>query len=157
VRRTPLGFYVASVFAAVFCTCMVAAVLALDYGRGVTNPLWETILARAAAALLAVLSAVAAEALWRARPWAWRASRTLAVAYVTVVIVPCLMYGLYGLMVAFPVLLFSAVVLVPLLMYIRDRSAQLFGTPRIRRPTPIPSAPPVRVPVPAGRRAAPWW
>jgi len=153
-RRTPLGFYVASIVAATFCTCMVTAVLALDYegGGGMDGEL-VTIAARAAAALLAVLSAVAAEALWRARPWAWRASRTLALAYAAAVLVPCLMAGMTGLLIGFGILACSAIVVVPLLMYIRDRSAQLFGTPRIHHPPP----PPLRMQVPAGRRAAPWW
>jgi hypothetical protein len=155
--RTPFGFYVASIFAATFGALMAFATVALDVDDG--NMLLEVLLARAAAALLAALSAVAAEALWRARPWAWRASRTLAATYAGVVTIYfVVMYQLYGLFQALAVLIFSSVVVWPLLAYIRNRSTLLFGTPPVhpsvaRAPLHTPPPPPL----PAGRRPPPWW
>ena len=61
--------------------------------------------------------------------------------------------GMEGLWVAFWGLFFSAWVVLPILLYVRDRSSTLFGTPL--RPRPAPPRPTAH-PVPAGRRQ-PWW
>jgi len=163
--RTPTGFYLAALCVAAFGALM-AGILALGLdGEGT----WHTLLGRASAALLGALSALAAEALWRARPWAWRASRTLAGSYVAVVAVLCIAIGeAAAVFVALGILIPSAMVVAPLLMYIRNRSADLFGTPFIPRPpvyrgAPHPSAsalhrpPPPPPPLPPGRRPPPWW
>jgi len=164
--RTPTGFYVASVCAAAFGVLMAMAGLVMDDGGG---PGWGAIPGRAAAGLLAALSAVAAEALWRARPWAWRASRALAVTYAALVVTVCAAIGeTAAVFVALWILIPSAMVVAPLLMYIRNRSADLFGTPFIPRPpvhppAPYPPAsalhrpPPPPPPLPPGRRPPPWW
>lgn len=161
--RTPVGFYVAAIFAATFGALMALAVLALD---GESWHPWETVLLRGPAAVLAALSAVAAEALWRARPWAWRASLALALAYGALVTLICVvMRELQGVFAAIWILLVSAPVVVPLLLYIRNRSADLFGTPFVRRPavyatppvSPPLHRPPPPPPLPTGQRPPPWW
>lgn len=163
--RTPTGFYVASVCAASFGALMAVMVLLMDQGDGLV---WRAIPGRAAAALLAALSGVAAEALWRARPWAWRASLALAVAYAALVTLFSVVGNEGGLVAALWILISSGVVVVPLLMYIRSRSAALFGTPPVRypvhrplpygpQPPPLHRPPPPPPPLPAGRRPPPWW
>lgn len=136
--HTPGGFYFVAI-----CAAAVGAFMA--------PMLWvpdEWLPVRAAAALLAALSGVAAEALWRARPWAYRATLTLALAYAAVVIMESLTaYGRNSLSEAFWILFLSAWVVLPIVLYVRERSAALFGTP----PQPRP-APPRPHPVPAGRR-----
>ena len=154
--RTPAGFYFVSVCAAAFGAIM-AMVAGLMENLG--NP-EETILIRAVAGLLACLSGVAAEALWRARPWAYRASLVLALAYAAAVTQLSLgLEGVDGLMAAFWILLFSAWVVVPTLAYVNDRSNRLFGPRRPRSPVPPSPAPPrpVARPVPPGVRQQPWW
>jgi hypothetical protein len=149
--RTPAGFYFVSMCAAAFGGCM-ALVAALMENLGSPR---ETLLVRALAGLLACLSGVAAEALWNARPWAYRASLALALVYAAAVTLLTLaVEGVGGLMVAFWILFFSAWVVVPIMMYVRNRSSTLFGTPR--PPSPVP---PRRVtrPVPPGGRQQPWW
>jgi hypothetical protein len=149
--RTPAGFYFASVCAAGFGAMMALGFLAADQPGG---SVLETFAARAATALLAALAAVAAEALWNARPWAYRATLALALAYTASVTLLCMgIGGLPGLWAAFGILFFSAWVVLPIVLYVRDRSSTLFGTPR--RPRPAPHRPVAR-PVPAGRRQ-PWW
>ncbi len=98
-------------------------------------PGWE-LPVRAVAALLAALSGVAAEALWRARPWAYRATLTLALAYATVVTIGSLTdYG-DGVSEAFRTLFFSSWLVLPIVLYVRERSSALFGTPPQPRPAP---------------------
>ena len=156
--RTPDGFYVASICAAAFGGCMAVVAGPME---NLGHP-WETVLTRALAGLLACLSGVAAEALWNARPWAYRASLALALAYAAAVTLLTLaVEGAGGLMVAFWILFVSAWVVVPIVMYVRNRSATLFGTPRPpgpRRPSPAPPSPvvrPVARPVPPGGRQQP--
>lgn len=146
--RTPAGFYFASMCAAAFGTCMgLVAGLMENLGHP-----WETVLIRALAGLLACLSGVAAEALWNARPWAYRASLALALAYAAAVTLLALAAeGAGGLMVAFWILFFSAWVVVPIMMYVRNRSVKLFG-PQRRQTRPAPMRP-----VAPGRRPQPWW
>jgi uncharacterized membrane protein (DUF2068 family) len=144
--RTPAGFYFVSVCAAAFGTGMALVAGMVD---NLGNP-WATILIRAVAGVLACLSGVAAEALWNARPWAYRAS----LAYVAAVTLLTLgVYGLEGLLATIGILLFSACVILPIVMYVRDRTDRLFGPPRPQpRPAPLPR--PVAL---GGRRPQPWW
>lgn len=152
--RTPAGFYFVSVCAAAFGGCMtLLAVLMENEGHP-----WETLLIRAVAGLLACLAGVAAEALWNARPWAYRASLALALAYAAAVTLLTLAVdGLKGLVAAFCILLFSTCVVLPIVMYVRDRSSTLFGTPRPPSPVRRRPAPPrlVARPVPPGGRQQP--
>jgi len=134
-QRTPLGFYVAAVCAAVFGAAMVRLALV---------PFWWghlDVLVRAAALVLAGLSAVAAEALWRARPWAYRASLALAVAYACVLAIKGFLNdGMDGVVTAVWMLILSAIVVVPLVAYVRHRSEDLFGPTTPRRPRPVLAA-----------------
>jgi hypothetical protein len=146
----PPGFHTAALCAAVFGTIMAAAVLALETSSG--GP-WGTLWMRAAAALLAALAAVVTEALWRPRPWAYRSTLALALVYTAVVTLLCLgLKGLEGLTVAFWILFFSAWVVLPIVIYVRNRAATLFGPqgqqrrPPPRGPHPQPTAPGGRPP-----------
>ena len=154
--RTPAGFYFASVCAAAFGGCM-ALLAGLVENLG-SPPVM--ILIRAVAGLLACLSAVAAvaaEALWNARPWAYRASLALALAYAAAITLLSLAYeGVGGLMVAFWILFFSAWVVVPIVMYVRNRSTKRFG-PQRQQTRPAPMRPVPRPVAPGGRRPQPWW
>jgi peptidoglycan/LPS O-acetylase OafA/YrhL len=76
-QRVPFVFGVASVFSAWFCLVTTGFVCFADP----TDDYGWTVAGRGAAALLAVLAAVVTDALWNARPWVWRASLALAVAY----------------------------------------------------------------------------
>lgn len=144
--HAPPGFHAAALCAASFGTIMAMVVLELDGG----DP-WGRMWMRACAALLAALSGVVTEALWRPRPWAYRATLALALAYTAVVILLSLgLEGLDGLTTAFWNLFFSAWVVVPIVIYVRNRSATLFG------PRPQPRGPLAR-PVAPGGRPPPWW
>jgi hypothetical protein len=148
--HAPLGFHAAALCAAMFGTIMAVVVLQVDTGSG---DQWGRMWMRACAALLAALSGVVTEALWRPRPWAYRATLALALAYTAVVTLLFLgLEGVDGLIAAFWILFFSAWVVVPIVMYVRRRSATLFG-PRLR---PQPRGPLAR-PVAPGGRPPPWW
>jgi hypothetical protein len=124
--RTPAGFYFVSVCAAAFGVCMtLVAGMMEDLG----GPL-AMILIRAVAGLLACLSGVAAAALTLLSLWA------------------C---GLDGLMATVGILLFTGCVLLPIVMYVRDRTAWLFG-PQRQQPRPAPARPAA-----PGRRPQPRW
>jgi len=131
--RAPFGFFVAGCFSAWFGVTMLVALLILDPGPGGGD---ARVLARGATALLAALAGVVTEALWRAHPWAWRASLAMALVYVPAVVA---VFGtrLGGVETALGVLISSGVVLVPLLAYIRSCSRTLW-----------PQRGPVRVPAP---------
>jgi hypothetical protein len=146
--HAPAGFHAAALCAALFGTIMAVVVLEVDTGSG---DQWGRMWMRACAALLAALSGVVTEALWRPRPWAYRATLALALAYTGVVALLCLgLEGLDGLMTAFWILFFSAWVVAPIVIYVRNRSATLFG------PRPQPRGPLAR-PVAPGGRPPPWW
>ena len=149
--RTPAGFYFASVCAAAFGAMMAVWFLV----TGEPGSEWlEAIAVRGVAALLAALSGVAAEALWNARRWAYPATLALALVYTASVVLLCVGFGGgEGFWMAFWILFFSAWVVLPIVLYVRDRSSTLFGTPP--RAHHLPARPPAR-PMPAGRRQ-PWW
>jgi len=132
-HRTPLGFYLAGLCSAVF-----AAVMAWMLASSGTFGGAGSLQGRAAAALLAVLAAVATEALWCARPWAYRASAALAVAYgAAVLALAFAQNGIAGVMAACWLLVASAVVVVPIVAYVREACEQRFGK---RRPRPVMTA-----------------
>jgi len=129
MRRPPFGFYLAALCAVGFGARMVRALLEADAARG----------SRLCAALLAALSAVAAEALWRARPWAFRASVTLAftaalLGAATVVA----MRDPFIRAVAPALVGAGAIVVIPILMYLHHRSRQMWpgAGARVRAPRP---------------------
>jgi len=134
-RRTPAGFYLAAFCAVAFGLLMARAALRLGSLTGD-----DTALVRAAALLLAALSAVVAEALLAARPWAYRASLALAAAFAGVVVLDGLGDGAPGFSWAVARLIVSAIVVGPILVYVRERSADLFGTGGQPRPRPVAAA-----------------
>ncbi|HYH78662.1 MAG TPA: hypothetical protein VEX86_02670 [Longimicrobium sp.] len=128
--KVPFGFFVAGCFSAWFTVMMVLGVLSLNpLSGGEWSFAW-----RGAAALLAALGAVVTEALWRARPWVWRASVVLAVAYAAVVLVGFGAPGDDSLEAGIGILVASAVVVGPILAYIRYRAQTLWP------PLPAPYA-----------------
>ena len=70
-----LGLKFLALCASLFATYMALLLLVTDGYAG-----------RGAAALLAALSLTAADALWRAKPWAFRASAALAIATLATVV-----------------------------------------------------------------------
>jgi hypothetical protein len=135
-RRTPFGFYVAALCAVVFGLMMARAALML---ASLTDR--DTALIRASALLLAALSAVAAEALLAARPWAYRASVALAATYAALVVINFgVQGGMSGVVGSLWLLIPSAAVVGPLVAYVRERSADLFGTAAQPRPRPVAAA-----------------
>jgi len=152
--RAPFGFYFAGLFAGLFGTAMLAVVIVADAGGA---DLWGTLFLRTGAAALAALSGVAVEALLFARRWAYPATLALALGYAAGVMA----FSVYasgsilGLFAALIVLIVSALVVLPVVFFVRDASISLFGIPR-----PRPAAPqPVMRPAPArpGSPPAPWW
>ena len=138
--RTPFGFWVAGAFSAWFGVAMLVTALSLQPHGDVT-----TMLFRGGTALLTVLSAVVTEALWRVRPWVWRASLALALAYAVIGFAVFATEPGSGTGDALGLLAASAVVVVPLLAYIRGRAQDFWP----RQPSPRSSAPiPVRRPPP---------
>ena len=88
---------------------------------------------RAAMACAGVLALVAGEALIFARPWAYRASVALALAYAAMVAVAAVQIGSWLMAVGFNVL--SAGITVPAVQYVRDSAARAAGG---RRRVPLP-------------------
>ncbi|HEX8903768.1 MAG TPA: hypothetical protein VF771_02860 [Longimicrobiaceae bacterium] len=128
-RRTPLGLLVIGTVAGVAAVPMALIAVTLAPGTG-------TIVSRAAAALLAVLSLVAAEALLRVRPWFHRASQALALAWCAVIMVAC--DGVGGVLPSLVVLMLTAMVLLPLLEYVGYEWRSTVG-PQTRAPRrPLP-------------------
>jgi hypothetical protein len=94
-----------------------------------------------AAALLAALAAVSAEALWRPRRWAYRASAALALAHTAAALAGCIMlFGLDGIGMAGAYLFFSGFVVVPIMVTVHEDAAALVGAAGVRvaarRPPP---------------------
>jgi hypothetical protein len=137
---------VAGAFSAWLCLAMVVIVCVADPAY---DHAWMA-LGRGVAAVLAGLSAVATEALWRARPWVWRASLTLAVAYAVAVLVAFGADSMSSIMDGVGVLLVSATVVVPLLAYIHRRAKVMWPKPppRSAAPTAVPRPSPAMHPAP---------
>jgi hypothetical protein len=122
---TPAGFYMAGFFSASLGMMSLSAFLTDPAGHTLGDALTD-----GALALIVVLSFVATEALWALRPWAWRASLTLALAFAGAWLVAWATDPGAGLVDGIVVVgLFSCVFLVPLLAYIRSRSRMLWPPP----------------------------
>lgn len=143
--RTPFGFWVAGAFSGWFGVAMLVTALSLRPDGDVT-----TVLFRGGTALLTVLSAVVTEALWRVRPWVWRASLLLAITYAVGLFLVISTEG-SGIAEAVGLLMVSAVVVVPLLAYIRSRAMDFWprqssphSSPSLQVPRPRPPMSPPR-------------
>jgi hypothetical protein len=152
--RVPGGFRIAALFAAGLGVMMLAAALRLDVGASYQPGI--IMLNRALAAVLAALAGVAVEALWCARKWVYPASLALALAWAASVIITSVAASgvLWGLIGSFFALAVSATVVVPIVLYVRGRSAAMFGFPRM--PVPTQYAPPSR-PAPGSPPPRTWW
>jgi len=132
-------FVFSGLFAAFFAVVMVLMLATLPGPPGGA----EVWLMRGTLAVLGALAVVATEALWRVRPWAWRASAALALAHT----VAALGWGLAtlgwsGLVSACIYLFLSSFVVVPILANLYQRTAappHLAGRRRVYAP-PRPAA-----------------
>jgi hypothetical protein len=141
-RKAPAGFYILGFVAAMLGALMVFLLTLLDPPDGFREGL---IVLRAGTAGLAVLAAVATEALWFRRRWAYPATLALAIAVGAVVAVLLPGFGgAVGLVPALAVLALFTGAMASIVLYVRACSRALFGIPR-------PARPPVRP------NQAPWW
>lgn len=133
---TPTGFYVCGLVSALFCVGTVALQLAMDPLDGESG---GRMMVRGLSMLLVPLSAVVTEALWRARPWAYRASLALALVYASTLaaaVVATRDTAMIGSVVMWAIV--SAVAVIPMLGYIHTRSAQLWPRGRVAVPAARP-------------------
>ena len=124
-KRRLVGLKILALCAAAFAALMALLLLDADSYAG-----------RGAAALLGALSLTAADALWRARPWAFRASAALAATTLATVTTAGVLSG--DLAGAGASLLLAVVFLVPILAYVASVMVTLHP----------PAAAPARVPAP---------
>jgi len=151
-RRVPLGFYLSGIVSALYGVGNMLWLFFMDVDGGDVKLVMGL---RLGAAILAAFAAVATEALWRARRWAYPASLALGLASGAALLGIALAFGgLRGMVVALVPLFLQAVIVVPIVLYVRYRSQQLFGIPR---PAPQLPRPAPRVPVGARTPPATWW
>lgn len=113
-------FFFSGLFAAGFAALMVGLLATLPGARG-SAEVW---LGRATLAVLGALAVVAVEALWRVRPWAWRASSALALAHTLAALAwGAARGGWDGVGMAGAYLFFSSFVVVPILANLYQRTA----------------------------------
>jgi hypothetical protein len=153
-RRAPFGFCLASLFAALFGMMMLVVFVMADGG---SSDMLFTLCLRMGAAALAALSGVAVEALLFARRWAYPATLALALAYAAGVAALCVYTrgSILGLFAALIILVVSAMVVLPIVFFVRDASINLFGIPRQRAAPPQPVMRPA--PPRPGGPPQPWW
>ncbi|HET7461953.1 MAG TPA: hypothetical protein VFJ82_11925 [Longimicrobium sp.] len=126
---TPIGFYLCGIISAAFCAATVAAQFSLSPVGG-ESP--GRLAVRGLSMLLVPLAAVVTEALWRARPWAYRASVTLAVVYASTLAAAAVATRGTEMMGSVLLWMFgSTVVVVPMLGYIHARTEQLWPRGRV--------------------------
>jgi hypothetical protein len=111
-KRRRVGLKMLALCAAAFAALMALLLLGADGYAG-----------RGAAALLGALSLTAADALWRARPWAFRASAALAATTLATVVAGGIVSG--DLAGAGASLMLAVVFLVPTLAYVANVVATL--------------------------------
>jgi hypothetical protein len=136
-RSRPLGFILCGVMSMCFSALALLLLVAAETegGSGAAG-----VVTRGAAVLLLSLGLITTEALWKARPWAYPASLALAVSYfVSLSAVGALVAveAPDSLWWAGLVLGVSAVMVIPMLRYIRHHSRRAVaagGRPRPRSP-----------------------
>jgi peptidoglycan/LPS O-acetylase OafA/YrhL len=134
-RPVPFGFVLCGFGSLCVCLAALVALVLMELEADFSD--WRVPAGRGAAALLAMLAAVMTEALWRLRPWVWRASLALAMAYAATVIVGFSTYHPPKVGEALFVLMASAVVAAPPLVYIRRRAKAMWP----KQPPPHSTAP----------------
>lgn len=126
----PRSFMVSGMFAAGFAAGLALAVAVWP----AHDP--RAVAVRGTAAFIAALAAVTAEALWRRRPWAYRACAALALAHTAAAVAWfVVLMGVDGLGAAGGYLFFSGFVVVPIMVTVREDAAALFGAAGVRAPT----------------------
>jgi len=124
VRSRPREYAGMAVTAALFAVLLCFVLLNGDPGGYAPRDL----AIRAYVGILAVLSLITAEAIWRVRPWAYRAGRALAILTLAVFAIP----GLVSLLLFEPLAAFGfflatgivALIVLPMLGYLRRTSSQ---------------------------------
>jgi hypothetical protein len=147
--HTPFGFVVCGLVALCFCVAVLLGIVWAELDADWNE--WGLTAGRGAAALLAGLSAVVAEALLRARPWVWRASLALALAYAATLLAAGSIGDAGALAATVLLLTVSSVVVVPMLAYIRGRAKAMWPKQPQQPVTPIAVPPPSRPMHPAQR------
>jgi len=133
---TPTGFYLCGLMSAMLCVGTAALQFSLNPLPGESG---GRLAVRGLSMVLVPLAAVVTEALWRARPWAYRASLALALVYAATLAAAAVatrdtwMMGSVVLWAAG-----SAAVMVPMLGYIHTRSRQMWPRARVAVPAARP-------------------
>ncbi|HEX8903770.1 MAG TPA: hypothetical protein VF771_02870 [Longimicrobiaceae bacterium] len=125
--RRPAGYTGLAVCAALFATVLVAVVLSPNDSGD-----WVIGVMQCVLALISALAWVTAEALWRMRPWAYRASRALARSVVGVMALTGTLVLLDEPWDGFWILFIAAITawgLRPVLEYVRGRALALHPAP----------------------------
>ncbi len=140
VPLVPRGFVLCGLFSLLFSFAMLVLLVVMEV-EGDTGRLAMAV--RGAAVLLLSLALITTEALWKARPAAYPASLALAVSYLVSVpavaaVVAAAEAELVFLQRAAFLLAASAVVVIPMLLYIRYRSRQLWPRAAVRVPAARP-------------------
>lgn len=133
---TPTGFYVCGLFSGALCVATVAAQLSMDPVGGESG---GRLAVRGLSLVMVPLAGVVTEALWRARPWAYRASLALALVYATTLATA--MYAVRHSRMLDDMVMWtigSAVVVIPMLGYIRALSARIWPRARVALSAPRP-------------------
>jgi O-antigen/teichoic acid export membrane protein len=123
--RRPSGFAGLAVCSALFGLAMGLAFLD-------TSTLDQPVATRAVVAVIAALSLVNAEALWRVRPWAYRASRALAASVVAAIVLAGLGGFVHHAWNSFWLLVIAAICawgLRPVLAHVRGSSLARYPLP----------------------------
>ncbi|HSU13868.1 hypothetical protein [Longimicrobium sp.] len=119
-----------------FCAAVIGVVLAALAVYPAAPGAWNAwgVVFRGAGVLLSALALVTAEAIWRVRPWAYRAGAALAWSTIGCFVVPALAGLLMGeLLGAFGMLLaagFIAFPVLPMVGYLRRMHPQLHPRPQ---------------------------
>ncbi|HEX8903769.1 MAG TPA: hypothetical protein VF771_02865 [Longimicrobiaceae bacterium] len=125
--QKPVGLMLIGTFTGIAGILLLLVVVLIE-------PEAVTLVPRAAAALLAALAFVAAEATIRMRPWFLRAAQALVLAYAATVVLACASDGFEGVVPAIIILLISAMVLLPILGYMGDEWRKMLRGRRIPAP-----------------------
>lgn len=141
-RPVPFGFVLCGLGSLLVCLAALVALVLVEIEANWSD--WRVPAGRGAAALVAMLAAVVTEALWRARPWVWRASVALTLVYAVIVVAGFSTYHPPKVGEALFVLTVSAMVVALPLFYIHRRARAMWP----KRPPPHSSAP-IAAPRPA--------
>lgn len=131
IRRRPLGFLALGLLLA-----YAAAMRAFGLLVAPLPPELGGIAQRALYLVITVLLAVAAEALLRCRPWAYRAASALATGIFASLVIDAAVSGRLGFFEGIVILPLTGLVLWVPLAYVKDRTQRLYGPPQsvFRRP-----------------------